>query len=254
MRSIVRTASLFLVIFMLSFAGGASADDDAAYGKALAFLQNGQHAEAFDQFSQLMQSSGGNVKYQSGRLAALIELAKEDKERKSDAWKGKSEEAAITIKQMYRLRIAAPEFYLASSRYYALIERERHIEWSLQKASSFRADPAEVEIARGDAYFWLARMTDPGATADSAATGSSSSGAYVRQYKAASAKESYEAALKSPGLSPARAAYVYFTLAEIERSILLNSVPMTGYLKKAVEIAPDSFWGKKAAGVLRTAQ
>jgi len=224
---------------------------DAEYRKAVELLQNRQNAEAYALFSKLLQQQGGNGNYQLGKLAAAIELAKVDKERGNKAWKVHGKEAAVSIKQLYRSHLTNPEYYLISSRYYALVEREREVEVALKKAIYYRADYAEVGIAKGDDFFWLARMTDSSAIKQGATIMSTSQNNYLRQFKAETAREGYETALKGSGLVPARAAYACFMLAEVEGTIFFNEGKAMTWRKRAVELAPESYWGKKAAEALR---
>lgn len=229
----------------------ASNSADAEYRKGIELLQNGRNVDALAHFSRLLQSQSGNGKYQLGRLAALIEVAKEEKELKNSTWKSRGKEAAVAVKQLYRSHIVDSDYYLISSRYYALVEREREIDGVLKKALHYRADFAEVSIARGDNYFWLARMTDPSAIRDGATVMTTLQNPYLRQFKAETARDGYEAALKGSGLAPARAAYACFMLAELERTIFSNAGNAAKWRKRAVELAPESYWGKKAAEALR---
>lgn len=257
MKGCGRIICLLVTMGILAFAGTVRAADPASngtdpeYRKGVELLQNGLHAESLAHFSRLLQSQSGNGKYQLGRLAALIEVAKEEKELKNSTWKFRGKEAAVAVKQLYRSHIADPDYYLISSRYYALVEREREVDGVLKKALHYRADFAEVSIARGDNYFWLARMTNPSAIRDGATVMTTLQNPYLRHFKAETARDGYEAALKGSGLAPARAAYVCFMLAEVERTIFSNAGNASKWRKRAVELAPDSHWGKKAAEALR---
>lgn len=253
-----RFGCIFMLLCSLLFTATAFSADattegsETAYMNAVELLQNRQHADAHAAFSQLLQAQSSNVQYQLGRLAALIELSKEEKERGSSFWKVKGKEAAQIIKQMYRIHISTPGYYLTSARYYTLIERERELDNVIKKALYFRADISEVNITKGDSYFWLAKLTDPHTVKELAPVISVAPHVYVRHDKGMVAKGAYDDALKSSVLAKPRQTYVYFMLAELERTIFLNKEQAAVFRKKAVEVDPNSYWGKKAAEVLRT--
>lgn len=229
-----------------------SQEGAAGYRNAVELFRNHQHADALSAFVRLVQAYDSNKSYQFGRLAALVEIAKEEKERNNDAWKGKAKEAAAIIKQMYRQHMTDPEYYLVSARYYTLIERERELDVVIRKALHYRADPAETDIVKGDAYFWLARMTDPQEVKERASVMSASPNLYARHDKAMKSKAAYDAALKTASLAGERKAYAYSMLSELERTMFRNKDQVTAYRMKAAEASPGSFWGKKSAEALRT--
>ena len=253
-----RPICILLLAGALFFSGAECSADlltqksDADYERTSELLRNHQYADALAAFARLAQAKNDNVYYQYGRIAALIELAKEEKERKSGAWKRKGKEAAVMIKKLYQKHMNDPEFYLVSARYYTLIEREWDVDLVVKKALYYRADYSEANIVKGDAYFWLTRILNPAEEQEKKSYTSSSPHLYAKHEKAMKAKECYDAAMQNTTLAGPRRAYVYFMLAELEQKFFLNREKAAGYRKKAADAAPESYWGRKAAEIVRS--
>lgn len=261
----MNTKSCFLWFWLISFLFGGSyivygepssqTTQDVLYRKAIALKEVGDNDAAFDMFKKLTDDNG---KDQLRYTHALVEQGVIMKDAKNPAWKVKAKEAAYNIKVLYRANLNNPDYWMVYAKYAALVNRERHVYGAFKKAFFFKPDYNEGHIVKGDIYTYLAKNTEPEETitstsiTDDLTTMMETTGQdiFVRSIRGKEAKEAYETALVNQSLDNIRKAYIYYKIGELEMLIFSNKDEAARNWKKAIEIAPDSMYGKKSNELL----
>jgi tetratricopeptide (TPR) repeat protein len=221
------------------------------YQKAIALKEVGDNNAALDILKKIANDSSNNqIRYTD----ILVEQGIIMKDMNMPTWKSPTKEAAYKIKLLYKKNYNNPEYWLVYAKYAALVNKERHVYGAFQKAFFFKPDYVEGNIAKGTAYTYLAKNTDPSETTASAAIGYEevpvSKENSARYNKGKEAKEFYEVALKNSTLDNGRKAYIHYKIGELEMNILSNKEAAVKNWKKTVELSPDSLYGKKSAELL----
>ncbi|TLD41719.1 MAG: hypothetical protein JETT_2014 [Candidatus Jettenia ecosi] len=228
---------------------------DEIYRKAIALTEVGDNDAAFEMLKKLTYD---NSKDQLRYTHVLVEQGIIMKDAKNQAWKAKAKEAAYNIKVLYRTNFNSPDYWMVYAKYAALVNRERHVYGAFKKAFFFKPDYNEGHIVKGDIYTYLAKNTEPEETiistsiTDDLTTMMETTGRdiFVRTIRGKEAKKAYETALVNQSLDNIRKAYIYYKIGELEMLIFSNKNEATRNWKKAIEIAPDSMYGKKSNELL----
>ena len=224
---------------------------DELYQKAIALKEVGDNNAALDIFKKIANDSSKN---QIRHTDILVEQGIIMKDMNMPTWKLPAKEAAYKIKLLYKTNYNNPEYWLVYAKYAALVNKERHVYGAFQKAFFFKPDYVEGYIAKGTVYTYLAKNTDPSESTTSSAIGYEdvhvSKENSVSYNRGKVAKESYEIALKNSTLDNDRKAYIHYKIGELEMNILSDKEEAVKNWKKAVELSPDSMYGKKSAELL----
>ncbi|MDN3513043.1 MAG: hypothetical protein NG747_01430 [Candidatus Brocadia sp.] len=220
------------------------------YEKAISLKEDGKSDEAINMFKKFMDASKDELK----RTDAMLEQCMIMKNMKNPMWKSKAKEAQRKVKILYKTHYMKPEYWLVYAKFAAIVNEERDVYGAFKKAFFYKPDYPEGYCVKGDIYSYLAKNTDPSESTVSTAIGYEeahvSKENSVRYQKGKEAKESYEIALRDSILDNDKKAYIHYKIGELEINILSDKEAAVKNWKKAVELAPESMYGKKSAEFL----
>ena len=252
-RLVVLICVAVMLIFLPALSGAADkAAAEESYQQALRQLQGGNAGEAYTLLGNLEKENGKTDQYEIGIINALLDLSMREKEKGGDTWKSKAQEAAIKIKTLRYSNSANPDYLLVYAKYCALVDKERGVERSLEKAFYYKPNFGEGHIAKGESFFCLAVNTNPNEKKNTSSSVTGSQEDYTRHWRGMEAKEAFDKALASPDLSAERKAYVYYQLARLDMKVLADDERAKTTLQKSIDAAPESVAAGNARALLGT--
>lgn len=212
------------------------------YQKARTLLEEGRLDDALNIFTKLAESNPSDLKIRLGVIDTIIEQARVLKANKTPGWQDKLYKAYRDLQSIFKANTTSPEVYLSFARCYWVNDRLSKAERSLQKAFYFKPDYTEAWVFRGDMYAEEGRGKK---SAYSFAEGKRDIQESFETYRA-EAMGSYEKALAGAGIDAEIKAMVYYKLGDTYFELYDHKDKSREQWNKAVSIAPEGPWGKKA--------
>ena len=240
MKNFRMCAVIIAVLMAVSFASQTWALDQSQeeeYRKARRLLTESKTKKAMSIFTDLAKDNSSSFKIRLGIIDTNIEEARILKSGKKDGWKNKIYAAFGDLKSIFRANATSPEIYLSFAKCYWVNNRFLKANKSIKKALYYKPGYTEAFILRGDMFSRKAEYLriNP----------DDSDSEYEKRQAVRTAKLSYEKALSGNDIDTYTQALVNYKLGNF---LTKNGYKTKGieYLDKAVELSPDSFWGKKS--------